>query len=77
MSRLSQAEREKTAVIKVKRKTKTRKVVTDYKFPIPDKAHAKAALARLDQAKPPLTPKQKAEVRRKAYAKLGVKKGGK
>jgi hypothetical protein len=40
------------------------------KFPIPDKAHAKAALARIDQAKPPLTPSQKAAVRAKANAKL-------
>lgn len=41
------------------------------KFPIPDKAHAKAALARLDQAKPPLTPSQKAKVRAKANRVLG------
>jgi len=43
------------------------------KFPIGDKAHAKAALARLNQAKPPLTPAQKAKVRAKAHAVLGKK----
>lgn len=41
------------------------------KFPIPDKAHARAALARLNQAKPPLTPSQKAKVRAKANRVLG------
>lgn len=41
------------------------------KFPIPDKAHARSALARIDQAKPPLTPSQKAKVRAKANRVLG------
>jgi hypothetical protein len=41
------------------------------KYPIPDKAHAKAALARLNQAKPPLTPAQKAKVKAKARRVLG------
>lgn len=36
------------------------------KFPINDVGHAKAALARLDQAKPPLTASQKAKVRARA-----------
>lgn len=45
------------------------------KFPIPDKAHARAALARIDQAKPSLTPSQKAKVRAKANRVLGKKKG--
>jgi hypothetical protein len=40
------------------------------KFPIPDKAHARAALARIDQAKPPLTPSQKAAVKARANAVL-------
>lgn len=44
------------------------------KFPIPDKAHARAALARIDQAKPPLTKAQKAKVRAKAHRVLGTKK---
>lgn len=43
------------------------------KFPIPDKAHAKAALARINQARPPLTPSQKATVRARARAKLAGK----
>lgn len=43
------------------------------KFPIGDKAHARAALARLNQAKPPLTPAQKAKVKAKAHAVLGKK----
>lgn len=47
------------------------------KFPIPDKGHARAALARINQAKPPLTPAQKAKVRAKAHRVLGTsgKKG--
>lgn len=43
------------------------------KFPIPDKAHARAALARINQAVPPLTPSQKAKVRAKANKMLGKK----
>ena len=45
------------------------------KFPIPDKNHARAALGRINQARPPLTPAQKAKVRAKAKAVLGSKKG--
>lgn len=41
------------------------------KFPIPDKAHAVAALARIDQARPPLSSGQKAKVRAKARRVLG------
>jgi hypothetical protein len=40
------------------------------KYPIPDKAHAKAALGRINQAKPPLTASQKAKVRAKAHRML-------
>jgi len=43
------------------------------KFPIPDKGHARAALGRLNQAKPPLTPAQKAAVRARARKVLGAK----
>lgn len=43
------------------------------KFPIGDKEHARSALARLNQAKPPLTPAQKARVKSKAYRLLGKK----
>lgn len=41
------------------------------KYPIPDKAHARAALGRINQAKPPLTPDQKAKVRARANKMLG------
>ena len=41
------------------------------KFPMPDKAHARNALARLNQAKPSLTPAQKAKVRARARRILG------
>ena len=43
------------------------------KYPMPDKAHARNALARLNQAKPPLTPAQKAKVKARAYRILGHK----
>ena len=39
-------------------------------FPIPDKGHARAALARINQAKPPLSPAERAKVIAKARAKL-------
>jgi hypothetical protein len=60
--RLSAATRAKTAVIHQGGKDK---------FPIPDKAHARAALGRINQAKPPLTDVQKNLVRRKARLMLG------
>ena len=44
------------------------------KFPIPDRSHAKVALARLNQAKPPLSSSQKAKVRAKAYRVLGKRR---
>ena len=58
--------RGKTAVVRVKGAPPS-----GQKFPIPDKAHARAALARINQAKPPLTAAQKAAVRRRAAAMLG------
>jgi hypothetical protein len=63
--------RARSAVVKVKGAPPS-----GQKFPIPDKAHAKAALARIDQAKPPLTGPQKAAVRKKAATKLGKKVTG-
>ena len=45
------------------------------KFPINDAAHAKSALGRLNQAKPPLTAAQKASVRRRAAKFLKSVKG--
>ncbi len=65
MAVLKAKARAKSAVIKVKGAPPS-----EQKFPIPDKAHAKAALARIDQAKPPLTPAQKAKVRAKAHRVL-------
>ncbi len=44
------------------------------KFPMPDKGHARAALGRINQAKPPLTASQKAKVRARAHRILGTKK---
>ena len=46
------------------------------KYPIPDAAHARAALARINQARPQLTPEQKAKVRAKAARFLGKSKKG-
>ena len=43
------------------------------KYPIPDKAHARAALGRINQAEPPLTSGQKARVRARANQVLGTK----
>lgn len=47
---------------------------SDDKFPIPDAGHARAALGRVNQAKPPLTPSQKAKVVAKAHAVLRGRK---
>lgn len=65
MAVLKAKARAKSAVIKDKSKP-----ASEQKFPIPDKAHAKAALARIDQAKPPLTKNQKQKVRAKAHRVL-------
>ena len=43
------------------------------KFPMPDAAHARNALARLNQARPQLTPAQKAKIRARAARILGHK----
>ena len=69
MAVLNAKQRAKSAVVK-----QPGKPDSEQKFPIPDKAHAKAALARVDQAKPPLTPSQKAAVRAKAHRVLKGKK---
>lgn len=68
MGVLSAKARAKSAVVHVKGAPPS-----EQKFPIPDAAHARAALGRLNQAKPPLTAAQKAKVRAKARAML--KKG--
>ena len=63
------------AVLKAKARKRSATIVVDgqAKFPMPDKAHARNALARLNQAKPPLTPSQKAKVRARANKMLGKK----
>ena len=62
MGVLTAKQRKASATIKVDGKSK---------YPIPDAGHARAALARIDQAKPPLTAAQKAKVRAKARRVLG------
>lgn len=46
---------------------------TRYRFPMPDKAHARNALARLPQAKG-LSAAEKARIRARAYRILGKKR---
>lgn len=58
---------EKEFAVVEKEGGKTRK-----RFPINDKAHARNALARLNQAKG-LSKMEKTTIKRKAYAKLGKK----
>lgn len=64
------------AVLNAKQRKRSATIVVngEPKFPMPDKAHARNALARLNQAKPPLTPAQKAKVRARAHRILGTKK---
>lgn len=59
--------RAKSAVIKRKNQDGS----TTYKFPIPDKAHAQAALSRINQSD--LSPAEKVTVRKAAYKMLGAK----
>lgn len=61
--------RAKSAVVKVRGAPPS-----GQKFPIPDAGHAKAALARINQAVPPLTAAQKAAVKARAHAVLGAKR---
>lgn len=56
---------------KQRKASATIKVDGESKYPIPDAGHARAALARINQAKPPLTAAQKAKVRAKARRVLG------
>jgi len=62
MGVLNQKQRKASATVTVGGKAK---------FPIPDKGHAKSALGRLNQAKPPLTAAQKQKVKARAYRILG------
>lgn len=68
MAVLNAKQRAKSAVIK-----RPGKPDSEQSYPIPDKAHARAALARINQGG--LSPSQKAKVRAKARAVLGSKKG--
>jgi hypothetical protein len=63
------------AILNAKQRKRSATIVVNgqAKFPMPDKAHARNALARLNQAKPPLTPAQKAKVKARAYRILGHK----
>ena len=63
------------AVLNAKQRKRSATIVVNgqAKFPMPDKAHARNALARLNQAKPPLTASQKARVKARAYRILGKK----
>lgn len=66
MAVLKAAARKRSATVVVRGKAK---------FPIPDKGHARAALARINQAKPPLTAAQKRKVEDRADRMLGIKQG--
>lgn len=61
------------AVLNAKQKKRSATIVVNGKgkFPMPDKAHARNALARLNQARPPLTASQKAKIRARARRILG------
>ncbi len=63
------------AVLNAKQRKRSATIVVNgqAKFPMPDKAHARNALARLNQASPPLTASQKAKVRARANKMLGKK----
>lgn len=63
------------AVLNAKQKKKSATIVVggQGKFPMPDAAHARNALARLGQAKPPLTAAQKAKIKARAARILGHK----
>jgi hypothetical protein len=63
------------AVLNAKQKKAQATIVVNGKgkFPMKDKAHARNALSRLDQAKPALTPSQKAKIRARAARILGHK----
>jgi hypothetical protein len=63
------------AVLNAKQRKRSATIVVNgqAKYPMPDKAHARNALARINQAKPPLTPAQKAKVRARANRILGKK----
>lgn len=63
--------RKRTATV-VTHKSGKRGGSTRYRFPMPDKAHARAALADLPKAKG-LTSEQKGKIRARAQRMLGIK----
>ena len=70
MSKISTALRKKTATIIEKSKGKRKKVIKKYRFPMPDKAHARNALARIEQGKTETTRVEKVLVVRRACKML-------
>ena len=69
---ISTKARKKYATIVEKKKGKRKKVIKRYRFPIPDKAHARNALARLNQAEG-LSHEERLKIVRRALRKLGRK----
>jgi hypothetical protein len=59
------------AVLNAKQRRASATIGKD-RYPMPDKAHARAALARINQGG--LSPSQKAKVRARAHKILGTKK---
>lgn len=71
MATLTERQKKKAAAIVKTHKGKGGKTLKEYKFPIPDKAHAANAMARLNQAKG-LTKEDKKKIARKARKFLGL-----
>jgi hypothetical protein len=71
MGIISRASRKKTATI-VENKKGPKGGSTQYRFPMPDKAHARNALQRLPQAKG-LSTSEKARIKARAHSMLGLK----
>ena len=65
------------AVLNAKQKKRSATIVVNGKgkFPMPDKAHARNALSRLNQARPQLTPAQKLSTGWSRRAKTGLRQG--
>lgn len=64
--------RKRTATIVEKTKGKRKPILKRYRFPMPDKTHARNALARLNQAEG-LSNAERLEIVRRALSKLGRK----
>jgi len=70
MAKLSTKRAKGTATIVRTHKGKSGKTITERKFPIPDAAHARNAMARIDQSD--LSGAEKRKVARKARTKIGL-----